>query len=314
MLAEKYIGISQDGYVRECIEFNMKLSQLGEFGLIDALKVHAPISKSVIRGIGDDTAVLPYSKSEYLLFTTDMLAEGTHFTRHMSPQSIGRKALACNISDIAAMGGKPTFAVVSIGLPRNLTLSFIKDVYKGIERTAKAFNVSIVGGDTIKTDKIVINIALLGLVERKYLVARDGAKSGDWIFVTGPLGGSFKSGRHLDFIPRVSQARFLVENFKPNAMMDISDGLAGDLNHILKASQVGAKLDFASIPRNKGITLSQALNDGEDFELLFTLSPVKARALMDRQADSKSFYFYPIGTITANAKERINSKSFAHFQ
>ena len=97
-------------------------------------------------------------------------------------------------------------------------------------------------------------------------------------------------------------------------MMDISDGLAGDLNHILKASQVGAKLDFASIPRNKGITLSQALNDGEDFELLFTLSPVKARALMDRQADSKSFYFYPIGTITANAKERINSKSFAHFQ
>ena len=185
---------------------------------------------------------------------------------------------------------------------------------KGCERVAQAFNVSIVGGDTIKTDKIVINIALLGLVEKKYLITRDGAKPGDWIFVTGPLGGSFKSGRHLNFTPRVPQARFLVENFKPNAMMDISDGLSGDLNHILKASKVGARLDHASIPRHKGASLSQALNDGEDFELLFTLSPIKARSLMDWQAKQKSFYFYPIGTITADVKEKINSKSFTHFK
>ena len=291
----------------------MKISQLGEFGLIDALKKFAPVSKAVIKGIGDDAAVLPYNKNKYLLLTTDMLAEDAHFTRRMPPQAIGHKALACNISDIAAMGGWPTFAVVSIGVPKNLSVSFIKEVYKGIQRTAKAFNVSIVGGDTIKTDKIVINVALLGLVEKKYLVTRDGAKAGDWIFVTGPLGGSLKSGRHLNFTPRLAQARFLVENFKPNAMMDISDGLAGDLNHILKASKVGARLDHASIPRHKGVSLSQALNDGEDFELLFTLSPIKAVRSWIGRPSKRSFYFYPIGTITANVKEKIDSKSFTHF-
>jgi thiamine-monophosphate kinase len=292
----------------------LKISQLGEFGLIDALKKYAPISKMVIKGIGDDAAVLPYSKREYLLLTTDMLAEDTHFTRRMPPQAIGHKALASNISDIAAMGGRPTFAVVSIGVPRNLSVHFIKDVYKGMRRTARDFNVSIVGGDTIKTDKMVINVALLGLVEKKYLMTRDGAKAGDRIFVTGPLGGSFKSSRHLNFCPRLSQARFLVEKFKPSAMMDISDGLSGDLNHILKASKVGARLDHASIPRQRRVSLSQALNDGEDFELLFTLSPKKACSLMDWQARQKSFYFYPIGTITADAKAKIDAKSFTHFQ
>jgi thiamine-monophosphate kinase len=291
----------------------MKIFQIGEFGLINALKKYAPVSKAVIKGIGDDAAVLPYSKSEYLLFTTDMLAEDTHFTRRMPPKAIGHKALACNISDIAAMGGWPTFAVISIGLPKSLPVRFIKDIYQGMQRVAQAFNVSIVGGDTIKSDKIVINVALLGLVEKKCLVTREGARAGDWIFVTGPLGGSFKSGRHLNFSPRLPQARFLVENFKPNAMMDISDGLAGDLNHMLKASGVEARLDHASIPRHKGASLSQALNDGEDFELLFTLSPIKSRSLMDWQLRQRSFYFYPIGSITADVKEKINSKSFTHF-
>jgi len=292
----------------------MKISQLGEFGLINALKKYAPISKEIIKGIGDDAAVLPYNKNEYLLLTTDMLAEDTHFTRRMPPQAIGHKALACNISDIAAMGGNPSFAVISIGIPKNLPVQFIKDIYKGINQLAVQFNVSIVGGDTIKTDKIVINIALLGVVEKILLVTRDGAKPKDLIFVTGLLGNSFKSGRHLNFVPRLAQARFLVEKFKPSAMMDISDGLAGDLNHILKASQVGARLDLDSIPKNKGANLSQALNDGEDFELLFTLSPNKARSLMDWQVQQKSFYFYPIGVITNDVKEKINAQSFTHFK
>jgi len=312
------------------------ISQLGEFGLIDLLKKHTLVSKSVIKGIGDDAAVLPYRKSEYLLLTTDMLAEDTHFTRRMPPQGIGHKALACSISDIAAMGGWPTFAVVSIGVPQNLAVRFIKDIYKGMQRIAHDFNVSIVGGDTIKTDKIIINIALLGLVEKKNLITRDGARAGDVIFVTGLLGGSFKSGRHLNFTPRVPQARFLVEKFHPSAMMDISDGLAGDLNHILKAGKVGARLDHASIPRHKGVSLLQALNDGEDFELLFTLSAKKARLLMDWQRKNVSFpnvligsscrtlagarnpnknifYFYPIGTITSDVKEKIAAQSFTHF-
>lgn len=291
----------------------MKISKLGEFGLIDALKKYAPIFKPVIKGIGDDAAVLPYRKSEYLLLTTDMLAEDTHFTLRMPAQSIGYKALACNISDIAAMGGLPAYAVVSIGIPKSLPVSFIKNVYKGIQFVAQSFNISIVGGDTIKTDKIMINIALLGFVEKKYLVTRDGARPGDWIFVTGPLGGSFKSGRHLSFVPRLGQARFLVKKFKPSAMIDISDGLTGDLNHILKAGKVGAHLDYASIPKHEGANLSQALSDGEDYELLFTLSPQSARSLMDWQANQKLFYFYPIGTVTPNANEKISAKSFTHF-
>ncbi|MDE2027389.1 MAG: thiamine-phosphate kinase [Candidatus Omnitrophica bacterium] len=291
----------------------MQISKLGEFGLIETLKKHAPVSKAVIKGIGDDAAVLPYSQSRYLLFTTDMLAEGIHFTRRMAPQAIGHKAMACNISDIAAMGGYPTFAVVSIGVPKALPVRFVKEIYQGMERLAKAFNVSIVGGDTIKSDKIVINVALLGLVEKKNLVTRSGARPEDWIFVTGALGGSLKSGHHLNFTPRLDQARFLVRKFKPSAMIDISDGLSGDLGHILKASGVGAFLDYHLIPRNKGAALPQALNDGEDFELLFTLPAKRAYALMTWQDRQRLMYFYPIGTITDNVNKRPDAKSFAHF-
>ena len=175
-------------------------------------------------------------------------------------------------------------------------------------------SVSIVGGDTIKLDKIIINVALLGEVEKKYLVTRDGAKPGDWIFVSGALGGSLKSGKHLTFVPRLAQARFLVQNFKPNAMMDISDGLAGDLNHILKTSKVGAKLWEHQIPRNVGCTLQQAFSDGEDFELLFTLAPAKARKILDWQQKHKKWFFYPIGQITSNPKQLIQKKAFTHFK
>ncbi|MBF0511940.1 MAG: thiamine-phosphate kinase [Candidatus Omnitrophica bacterium] len=289
------------------------LSQLGEFGLIDVLKKYAPISKEVKKGIGDDAAVLAYNKKDYLLLTTDMLAEDVHFTRQMSAKGIGHKALACSISDIAAMGGWPTFAVVSLGVSSQESVDFIKNIYQGIEKIARAYHVSVVGGDTIKTEKMIINVALLGQVEKTSLTTRDGARCGDRLFVTGPLGGSLKSSHHLNFMPRLEQARFLVKHFKPSAMMDISDGLSGDLNHILKASGVGVCLDEDMIPRNKGVGLEQALNEGEDFELLFTIEPKKARRLMDWQARNKVFYFYPIGTITSHAHERPRSKSFSHF-
>ncbi len=289
------------------------VASLGEFGLIDILKQYSPVAKNVIKGIGDDTAVLPYTKDKYLLLTTDMMAEGVHFTRQISPRAIGHKALACNISDIAAMGGLPTYAVVSIGLPKDLDTVYVKEIYKGMQSLARRFGVSLVGGDTIKSDKIIINVALMGEVEKKYLVTRDGAKANDWIFVTGALGGSLKSCRHLTFIPRIEQARFLVKKFKPSAMMDLSDGLAGDLNHILKASGVGAKLDEACIPRHSGVSLKQALSDGEDFELLFTLNPHKAKSLIRWQESSKQWFFYPIGRIIRNSKQLLSHRSFTHF-
>ena len=291
----------------------MQIDKIGEFALIERLARILPKVPKGVLGIGDDTAVLPFSKDKHLLFTTDMMAQDVHFTMRMDPEGIGHKALACNISDIAAMGGKPTYAVVSIAMPAKTDVKFIEGVYKGLARTAKAFKVSIVGGDSIKADKIIINVALLGEVSKKHLVMRSGAQPGDWVFVSGPLGGSFNSGHHLSFTPCVKEAQFLIKNFKPSAMMDISDGLAGDLNHILRSSGVGVKLWPEAVPVYRGCTYEQALGDGEDYELLFTLSPKKAVKLMQWQIKKHVFMFYPIGEIIADKKQRVNVKSFTHY-
>ncbi len=291
----------------------MNVSDLGEFGLIDRMRKYAPMTSSVVKGIGDDTAVLRYTKDKYLLFTTDMLVEGTHFTRRMGAAGIGHKALACSISDIAAMGGVATHAVVSLGVTPKMPARFVEDIYKGMAALAKRFGVSIVGGDTVRSDKVVINVALLGEVAKKYLVTRDKAKPGDWIFVTGTLGRSLVTGKHLNFTPRLKEARFLVKNFKPSAMIDISDGLAGDLNHILRASKVGGRLWDNAVPLTKGAALAQALTDGEDFELLFTLKESDAMRLLKWQNKRRSWFFYPIGEITKDPRQMIKAKGYTHF-
>jgi len=278
------------------------LRDLGEFGLIGLIKKGAPLKKEVIKGIGDDTAVLPLNSKKYLLLTTDMLVEDVHFlatpARRAGEQFrppkerrksksiyrlIGQKALAVNISDIAAMGGMPKFAVVSLGVSKDTCLHAIKDIYHGINGLAKKFGVSVVGGDTVFSPRLVINITLTGEVEKKYLVLRSGAKIKDKIFVTGPLGCSLKTGKHLNFTPRVKAAQYLVKSFKPSAMIDVSDGLVADLNHILTQSKLGAVLEESKIPRNKGAQLTDALYDGEDFELIFTVSPEKAKRLVNQK-------------------------------
>ena len=292
------------------------LANVGEFGLIDHIRRQMPKNRSVIKGIGDDAAVLAWTKDKHFLLTTDMLVEDVHFTRKMLPQTIGHKALSCNISDIAAMGGVPKHALISLGVPKNLNLSFVDQLYEGLKKTAKHFRVLIVGGDTVYSQKIIINVALTGEVKKKQLVTRDGAKKGDQIFVTGPLGNSLKRGWHLNFIPRVKESQYLVQHFHPTAMIDISDGLAADLGHILEESGVGAVLCAKHIPRRKGATLNQALYDGEDFELIFTLS--------SRAADKLKGKFYRIGEITNHRQElqlvdssgrtkNIETKGYAHF-
>lgn len=297
-----------------------KLFHIGEFGLIELIRKAAGRGPGVVRGIGDDAAVLEGTKGEYLLLTTDMLAEGVHFTRSMGGRAIGHKALACNVSDIAAMGGRPTYAVVSIALPPSLELAFAQNIYAGINALAKRFGVAIVGGDTIKSSKIVINIALLGTVKKSELVLRGGARPGDIIFVTGTLGRSFQTGKHLNFTPRVLESQYLVKKLRPTAMIDISDGLATDLQHVLKASRVGAILYAVQIPLTAKATLKEALTDGEDFELLFTLPKAQAKRLQS----SRHFRFYPIGQIVkpsaglklvdkSGQRLKMDLKGFRHF-
>lgn len=294
-----------------------------EFELINKLSRLVPPAGGVIKGIGDDTAVLKSGPDKYLLFTTDMMAQGVHFKSSACPEGVGHKALACNISDIAAMGGVPTFAVVSLGLPKNCPDQYVESVYAGINRLARQFQVSIVGGDTIASRQFVINVALLGEVEKKRLVLRKGAKAGDWIWTTGPLGRAWQTDKHLSFTPRVKEARFLVSRFKPSAMIDISDGLAADLGHILEHNGLGARLVEDQIPRNPGADLRAALYDGEDFELIFTLHPDKAQALMEWQARQRRWFFYPVGEIipkkglslytTGQQIIPIPVKGFTHF-
>jgi len=257
----------------------MKLKDLGEFNFINRISKTIKLSSRVIKGIGDDAAVLKYTKNKYLLFTTDMLIEGKHFNKGDKAGLIGRKSLSCNISDIAAMGGMPKFAVISVGLPGSLDLKYADELYRGIKKIAEKFRVDLVGGDTVCSEKIVINIALIGEVEKENLALRSGAKENDIIFITGNIGGSIKF-RHLNFTPRLKEARFLVKNFKINSMIDASDGLLADLGHILKESYKGAVICEKSIPASKyAAGFDSAVRDGEDFELIFTLPERHAEKL-----------------------------------
>ncbi len=274
------------------------LADVGEFGWIDRLKKRTIPGKGVRVGIGDDTAVLAGTGKREILFTTDMLIEGRHFRlSEATPAEIGRKALAVNLSDIAAMGGTPTHAVVSVGFPARAPLSLAEGISKGMRTLAKKYRVNIVGGDTNRSDRVVISVALLGEVSEGGSVLRSGAQPGDVVFVTGSLGGSYASKRHLTFEPRLAESRFLMKYFRPTAMMDLSDGLASDARRLAKASAVDVLLVEERIPVNPSAkNVSQALSDGEDFELLFTLSPRDAARLTLKHPKGLA-PFTPVGKI-----------------
>ena len=298
----------------------MLISKIGEFSLIERFRKSISTDSSVFKGSGDDCAVLEFNKDYYQLFTCDMIVEGVDFTSRTEPSLIGRKALAVSISDIAACGGIPRHTVVSVGIPRNTSVGYIDKLSKGLFSLAKEYKVNVVGGDLSRSQKVVLDVSMLGLVEKKYLVLRSKAKAGDIIFVTGRLGGAIL-GRHLKFTPRIKEARYLVENFKVNSMIDISDGLGQDLHHILKESSVGAVIYENLIPLSKQARgIKDALFMGEDFELLFTLSSKEA----DRLLKKKQGIFTAIGKITdkrygvrligGNNKERfLLPGGFRHF-
>lgn len=249
--------------------------------MIEELRKLSFTGSETVVGIGDDTAVLTSPEKGMLtLFTTDMLIEGRHFDLSTAtPYQVGWKALGCSLSDIAAMGGLPRAAVVSLGAPGELGVDFCKELYRGINDLAGRFRCGVVGGDTVGSGRgLVISVAVIGEVEKERLALRSGAGPGDNVWVTGRLGGSLK-GKHLSFVPRVEEARFIVGKFPVKAMIDLSDGLVNDLHRIAGASRVGIRIDGDRVPIDReaigGIdektALYKALYDGEDFELLLMI-------------------------------------------
>jgi thiamine-monophosphate kinase len=263
-----------------------------EFEYIDWLRRQTPADPRVLIGPGDDTAALALTPAAPCLVTTDMLLEGSCFVlADAGPRRVGRKAMAVNLSDIAAMAGRPVAAVVSVGLPRRGGRQLAEELYRGLREVADAFDTAIAGGDTNSWDgPLVISVTLLGEATARGPVRRSGARPGDWLLVTGPLGGSIL-GKHLDFTPRVREALQLHALADLHAMIDVSDGLAADVAHLCDESRCGAVLRAEAVPVSdaaRAMTdgrppLEHALGDGEDFELVFAVTAADAERLLATQ-------------------------------
>lgn len=292
------------------------VSALGELGLLRRIgKWAGERSSRLVQGVGDDVAVMETGDGSQtcLLATTDMLVEDVDFRLSWTdPFLLGKKALAVNLSDIAAMGGRPLYFLVSLGLPRHIPVAFVSSLYRGLREMARRYQTLLVGGDLTLSRKIVINICLLGEGEKDLLAYRKGARPGDDLFVTGTLGDAalglkilFHGGargrgrglidRHLDPTPRLELGQALCRERLANAMIDVSDGLLLDLSHVLEASCVGAQVFEECLPLSRlyrryvhvyadGL-YTLALRGGEDFELLFTASPEKKQKILSLSND-----------------------------
>lgn len=265
-----------------------------ELELIDWLRKRLPQNKYVAVGPGDDAAVLHASPGMQTVVTTDMLMDGIDFVlAECDPRRVGRKALAVNLSDIAAMGARPVAAFVSVALPRTAGLPLPQALCEGMLALAERYEVALAGGDTNVWDgPLCISLTVLGEVPIGRAWRRSGAQSGDVLLVTGPLGGSIL-GRHFDFEPRIDEALHLAEHYEVHAAIDISDGLSLDVWRLCQESRRGAMLDLPSIPislaadelelRDGCTALDHALSDGEDFELVLALPPQEAERLLRDQ-------------------------------
>jgi len=268
---------------------------LDELELVSRLKAKLPVGDSVIVGAGDDCAVIDAGvPGRWQLHKTDAVVEDIHFTKDADPKQVGHKALGRALSDIAAMAGMPRWATITLGLPEDFDIEMVESIYDGMTALAKRYGVSLVGGETVvNPDRFFIGVSLVGEVDQDKCILRSGATVGDGVWVTGELGGSI-AGHHLEFKPRLAEARWLATHYQPSAMIDLSDGLAGDLGHLLNEANTGAELLESALPIRREARLRAreseaakppllaALTDGEDYELCFTLGQGQAVALLDR--------------------------------
>ena len=226
--------------------------------------------RAIVKGVGDDCAILRPTANEDLVFTSDMLLEGRHFTRRThSPADIGHKALARCLSDLAAMGAEPVFCLVSLAIPAGLAGPWVTRFYRGLLAIATKYQTTLAGGDLARFEKIIADVICCGCVPRGRALLRSAAKPGDKIYVTGKLGKSWR--RNLRPEPRI-EAGSTLRGLGVRAAIDLSDGLSLDLQRLCLESQVSAEID-ADLPIARGSTLEQALHAGEDYELLFTAAP-----------------------------------------
>jgi thiamine-monophosphate kinase len=236
-------------------------------------------------GPGDDCAVLAVGGEE-LIVTTDQVLDGVHLVvADVGFSAAGRKAMARNLSDIAAMAGRPIGATATVSLPHGTRQADAEDIYRGLREIGDAMNCPLVGGDVAGwAHPLAVSVTAFGLAPGGGPVLRSGGRAGDVLLVTGSLGGAWRGERHLTFTPRIAESAVLVDRYRPSAMIDLSDGLATDLGRLCKASNVGARVESQAVPIAEDVAaadpLAAALTDGEDYELLFALPPDKADALL----------------------------------
>jgi thiamine-monophosphate kinase len=296
----------------------MNLRQIGEDRLLARLMPPGARTKNVIAAVGDDCAVVESPrKEELLLLKTDCVIEGIHFSTDDDASAVGWKAMMRPLSDFAAMSGLPRFALVTLVVPPRKTVRWTERLYAGLRKAAKQFDVKIVGGETSATrGPALISVSVSGVVEKDRWISRSGGRVGDVLFVTGKLGGSLR-GKHLRFIPRIKESRWLTKNFSIHAMMDLSDGLGADLPRLARASRLGFEVDEYTLPRNRGCTIQQAINDGEDYELLFAVAPKEELKLQSSwKRKFRNLFLTRIGRLTRHPSlvTRHFFHGYVHFQ
>jgi thiamine-monophosphate kinase len=304
--------------LRQSATGRIRLRELGEDRLLEQLFACLPAGKDTVSAVGDDCAVVRLGQvRQFLVLKTDCVVEKIHFKSAADPAAVGWKAMMRPLSDFAAVSGMPRFALVTLIVSADRMVLWVKKFYHGLLRAAARCNVDIVGGETSATrGPAAISVSVVGFVEKERWISRKGGKAGDDLFVTGLLGDSLRR-KHLRFVPRIEESRWLTKNFPLHAMIDLSDGLGADLPRLARASKVGFEIDENSLPRTPGASINDAISKGEDYELLFAISPRHRKELQSKWR--RQFQNVPLTRIgrlhqPSSITHQTFPRGYVHFQ